>query len=119
MLSLSACGGQASTPPPETFPTTGVVQYRGGEKFTGGIIQFISQQNPNHNISAPIQADGTFTLQTLHENENVAGAIAGPAQVLVTPPIVGGGVPVVIKLPELVNIDPTANNLTIEVERPR
>ena len=105
--------GSAEAPPPETYVATGHVLGRDGQPLTGGIIQFIHQQQAALTTSAMIEEDGTFQLTTIHGNQNLAGAIEGEFQVLVTLPIVAGQVPQTVTLPEPVAISPSENRLVI------
>jgi hypothetical protein len=114
VILTSGCTNNASAPPP-TFSVTGKVFDANEKPLTGGIIQFISQENPTLNMSAMIAADGTYELTTIHGNENLPGAIAGKCQVLVTPPFSGGEVPQTITLPEPVTVGPRINAIDIHL----
>jgi hypothetical protein len=111
---LAGCGQTISTPPP-TYSVTGRVLGRDGQPLSGGVVQFVSKEQPTLNMSASISAEGNFKLQTLHENQNVAGAIQGPCEVLITLLFQAGEIPEVIVLSETFNIDTKANHFEIKL----
>ncbi len=115
---LAGCGKEDLPPPPDTYGVTGQVIYRDGQPLKGGIIQFIPQSDPALNMSSIIADDGSFELVTIHSNQNLAGAIEGPCEVLVTLPIVGGETPEVIVLREPYEIDSQENHFVIQLNRP-
>ena len=119
-LAMVVCAGGCGEPPkpvPETHPVTGTVLRENEQPLAGGIIQFISSENPNLNMSAMIEPDGTFELCTLHVNENLPGAIAGVAEVTVMLPIQGGKPPKFLILPEPYEIRAGKNHFTIHLDR--
>ena len=122
ILAISAAAaagcGEEPPPPPDTFGVTGQVTYSDGQPLGGGIIQFISKSDPALNMSSMIAEDGSFQLVTIHVNQNLAGAIEGPCEVLVTLPIVGGETPVVIVLREPYEIDSQENHFVIQLDQP-
>jgi hypothetical protein len=61
--------------------------------------------------------DGTFQLQTIHQNESLEGAIEGPCEVLVTLPFQEGQIPDVLVLKETYTIQPKDNYFDIRVPR--
>jgi len=117
VLSAGGCG-DSSPAPPLTWRVAGTVLDEDGRPLDGGIIQFLSQRDPTLNMSSVIQPDGSFELQTIHGNENLHGAIKGPCQVMVTPPIVAVEVPEVIVLSETYHIAEDENHFVIQLDRP-
>jgi len=116
LLAVVGCGGTEAEPPPPTFVVTGKVIDRDGQPLTGGIIQFVSKRDGTLNMSSIIQPDGTFELTTIAGNENLAGAIEGPCQVMVTRPIVGGQPPEIIILSKDYEIGTSANEFEIKLD---
>jgi hypothetical protein len=118
LLGLMAlgCSGPHGPPPPATYAVNGKVQYKGGRAFAGGIIQFLSAAEPTLTMTGEIAEDGTFEVQTLFFGKRLPGAVAGPCQVLVSPPITANK-PVPIYRPAATfHIKAEANYLTIEVD---
>ncbi len=115
LLAIAGCGGTEAEPPPPTFVVTGRVLDRDGQPLTGGIIQFVSKRDGTLNMSSIINPDGTFELTTIAGNENLAGAIEGPCQVMVTLPIVGGQPPEIIILPKEYEIGTSTNEFEIRL----
>jgi hypothetical protein len=113
---LSGCR-ESEPPAPPTFAATGIVTWKNGTPLNGGIIQFVSQRDPTLNMSSPIGGDGRFALQTIVGNRNLAGAIEGPCQVLVTLPFAGVAEPTVVVLPQAHEITPQANDIKIVLDR--
>ena len=109
------CTGVEVVHPP-TYEVTGRVTYRDGQPLGGGIIQFISQNDPTLNMSSITAADGAFRLTTIQGNDNLSGAIEGPCQVLVTLPIVDGQPPRVIVLPKSREIAAAPNQFQIRLD---
>jgi hypothetical protein len=114
VLLVAGCSSEVSEPPP-TFAVSGKVYDATGKPLTGGIVQFISPAQPALNMSSLIAADGAYTLTTLHENNNVHGAIAGDCQVLVTLPFAEGEIPRTIVLPQPIRIAAAANAVDVRL----
>lgn len=114
MLSLASC--QRPTPPVVvTYKTTGAVTYTDGTPVAKAIVQFASEANPGLNMSATTNEDGTFELKTLHENDNLDGAIAGPCSVMVTLPITGP-IPTTLNLKKKYEITEGDNHFDIKLD---
>src|SRR5437879_7338710 len=74
LLGMAAC--DRLPPPPKTYPVKGKVVFVEGGSPTEGDIEFKSATEP-FVAKGRIQADGSFTLETLASNTKVAGAVEG------------------------------------------
>jgi len=102
------CGGP-KPPAIDTFETTGVITYKDGTPAAGCIVQFSSESSPGLNMSAVSEEDGSFALVTLHENDNLPGAVAGPCRVSITLPIVNP-IPTIFDLKKVYEIKEAEDN---------
>lgn len=72
---------------PATYPVEGHVKYPDGTPLKGGLITFLSQNDPKKPLNArgTIKDDGTFAVSTFREGD---GALEGKHKVVVHPPAV-------------------------------
>ncbi len=110
------CGGP-KPPAIKTYNTTGTVTYKDGSPASKCIIQFAPESDPGLNISAISEDDGSFELITLHENDNLPGAVAGPCRVTITLPIVTP-IPKTLTLKEKYEISEDDNHFEIKLAVP-
>lgn len=108
------CRRQSGPKPPPTFSVTGVVRYPDGRPLRGGIIEFLSEANPTLNMSSVIHQDGSFDLTTSFANRNLAGAVEGSCQVLVTLPIAKGALPQILLLRKRYHVRPERNYFVVD-----
>ncbi len=88
MLALSfAAGCHGTRKLPRTYPVSGKVLHADGTAVSGGLIQFTPEKDTGVTTTGAIQPDGTFTLRTVVDNEDVAGAVEGPHTVTILPPL--------------------------------
>jgi hypothetical protein len=81
-----AAGCNSAPPLPQTYSATGTVVYLGEQPMKGGSIQFSLADEPLMRVVSEIGVDGTFTLRTVKDNSNAAGAPEGEYVVTVQPP---------------------------------
>jgi hypothetical protein len=84
---LLAAGCRSSLP--KTYIVSGSVRYQGGQPMKGGSVQFAAPTDPALRIVGLIRADGTFTLETIRDNDKTSGAPEGDYEVTVFPPLRG------------------------------
>ena len=90
--------------------------------MTGGSIVFLSTAEASAGVVAEIQADGSFNLRTIKDNEQAAGAPAGEYHVIIRPPLLPGadlmdahrGMPE-IKLQRTYRVEAKENTFRLEV----
>ena len=114
-LWVLGCGGPALPDPPPTYSVGGTVYDAQGRPLKCGIIQFMSEANPQLTMSAMISDDGSYELKTIFGNRNLEGAIEGNCKVLVTPSF-GSGMPKTTVLSKLYRIEPHASKIDVKVE---
>jgi len=116
LLLLAGC----QEPPPtlETHAATGTVTYRNGAPVQAGLIDFRSKRDQRLSMSADIREDGSFELTTLHENQNLQGAVEGPCGVIVTIFVPGNPIPLILDLPDTYDVKPGDNEFHIELKLP-
>jgi hypothetical protein len=86
VLALAAgCHGNSKLP--KTYPVSGKVVYADGTAVNGGLVQFVPERNAAGTTTGLIQPDGSFTLRTVVDNEDVSGAVEGPHTVTILPPL--------------------------------
>src|SRR5438094_2780376 len=78
---LAAIGG-CGPAGPKTYPVRGKVESTAGgaSQLAGNHIEAVLEQDPTVRASGVIQADGSFTLQTLHAGIILKGAREGTYQ---------------------------------------
>jgi hypothetical protein len=112
LLGALGCGGSGREPP-KTYPVSGKVVFKDGTPMTGGLVEFRSAVEQEHAAFGRIGSDGTFTLETLFDNQKYPGAVAGKHRVTVTPQAgdqaAGGDIPRPTTLPEVV-VEPRDDN---------
>lgn len=119
VLLMLLVGCQKPAPPAiETHAVTGTVTFKDGSPLSGGTIQFMSVADSTLNMSATTGPDGSFTLQTVHGNQNLQGAIAGPCQVMLVYPQSGTPIPNIVTLPRPYEVRPEQNNFEIKLDLP-
>jgi len=98
---LLGCGTKPGTPPPATYPVTGQVISPTGQALAGGAVQFQSQTDRALVALGDIGPDGSFSLATQFEGRKLPGAIEGPHEVTVIPPMTErqDAVPVTLRQP--------------------
>lgn len=110
--------------PLKTYPVAGTVYDKAGRPLTGGSIQLSSDVYPLLRVLGDIQADGTFKLRTIFDNQQTPGAPVGEYHATVTPPHPAAvpGDPLAshksvppIKLPATYRIEPREMTLKIEL----
>ena len=88
LVTLASAACQRAGPvPPATHPVSGKAVGQGGASLAGGVVQFQSQQDSQLIALGDIQADGSFTLYTPFHGRQLPGAVEGPQQVTVIPPM--------------------------------
>ena len=115
-LCVLGCGGTVEPDPPPTFSVGGTVYDAQGQPLKGGIIQFMSEANPQLTMSAMISDDGSYELKTIYGNRNLDGAIEGNCKVLVTPHFAGGGIPKTTVLSKLYRVEPRASKIDVRLD---
>lgn len=123
VANVAGCS-RAGPKPPKTYPVKGKVLYEDGRPYGPGMIEFRSKSQPIIAIGE-IQADGSFTLNTLNDREKLSGAIEGDCVVALIPPQPAdranrkGSVPMPITLPETYAIKPQQNDFAITLKGPK
>jgi len=112
----AGCGGTPEPDPPPTYSVGGTVYDAQGKPLKGGIIQFMSEANPQLTMSAMISDDGSYELKTIYGNRNLDGAIEGNCKVLVTPSFAGGEIPKTTVLSKLYRVEPRASKIDVRLE---
>lgn len=111
------CSLSSTTPPPAIHAVSGKVVQKNGEPYTaGGAIQFKSTTDSSRVATGEIKPDGSFTIGTVHENDVLAGSIAGPHRVTVIGPSGADQVSPIYDLKTVYTIEPKENVLTIRLE---
>ena len=118
----------------KTYPVTGKVVYKGkGEPATrlaGGYVCLQSVTDPENKPVGQIEDDGTFFLATVVGTQNLGGVLPGEYKVRVVPPAstATGKLAAGVLDPRFLAFDKSglrltitdgANDVSIEVERPR
>lgn len=116
LLFLAGC----EEPPPalETHSVTGKVTFSNGEPVQSGTIDFRSKRDQRLSMNAEILEDGTFQLATLHENQNLPGAVEGPCSAIVTVFLPGNPIPAIVDVPETFDVKPGGNEFHIQLKLP-
>ena len=124
LLGAAGCSGPGL---PKTYSARGTVVYQGGQPMKGGTILFSSAGDPHLRVVAEVKDDGAFTLHTVKDNAQGAGAPAGEYQVTVQPPrpphdpadLAAAKRPIpAVTLPDTYKIEPKENTLKIELPVP-
>jgi hypothetical protein len=111
---------------PKTYPASGSVVYKGGKPMTGGLIHFLSADDPLMRVMGTIANDGSFTLTTVKDTAKADGAPEGTYRVLVQPPMAsdardkvpdGHKAVLPIELPQPVKLEPRENT-AIKIDLP-
>lgn len=97
---------------------TGTVTFRNGDPVPAGTIDFRSKKDQRLSMNGEILADGSFEISTLHENQNLAGAVEGPCSAIVTVMIPGNPIPVIVELPDTYEVQPGDNEFNIQLKLP-
>ncbi|HKI37563.1 MAG TPA: hypothetical protein VKA46_37250 [Gemmataceae bacterium] len=125
LLLAAGCTGSGK-PLPTTYPVSGKVLYADGTPMTGGLVQFKPEGNPDVTTTGAIQQDGSFTLNSTVEKQQVEGAIEGPHTVTILPPLgedqraARGGAPLPVQLRETITVKADGpNNFTLTVPKGR
>jgi hypothetical protein len=116
---LSLCGCSHATkglPPPQTFAVTGEVKLADGKPVAKGLVQFLPENGPSRNISAPIK-DGKFTLGTAFGNQLLPGTTEGHYRVKIIPGFDSHGAPIEITLPNVYEIKPQDNQFVFTLPK--
>jgi hypothetical protein len=80
-------GGCQGAKTPETFPVTGLVQYKDGQLLREGLVRFSSIQDPLLIATGNVEKDGTFTLSTLtSDGKRIPGAVEGDHRITIELP---------------------------------
>jgi hypothetical protein len=120
LAALMLAAGCSRVEVPKTYPVTGTVAFRDGERIKGGALQFKSASDPSLSISGQIKEDGSFALQTLKDKTKVDGAPEGTYTATFLPPI-GEDRRLLMPptdLPETFQVGPRENHFDVKVERP-
>jgi hypothetical protein len=122
LLAVGCAGG--GKPMPKTYPVTGKVVQADGSPLAGGLIHFKPETNAEVTTTGVIQSDGSFTLRTTLDTQQVPGAVEGPHTVTILPPLgqdqhaARGMAPQPIQLRETYTVKAEgANNFTITLPR--
>jgi hypothetical protein len=90
LLAVSmTCGCKSKPPlvePPETVPVTGKVIDRNGQPLVQGMVEFRAVEGKPWTTMGITADDGTFTLKTMVNGQQLEGAVVGEHRVTVTPP---------------------------------
>jgi FtsP/CotA-like multicopper oxidase with cupredoxin domain len=97
----SGCG-DSDEDLPTTHRVTGTVVAADGQPISGGLIEFRTTIGESLSATGRIQPDGSFSLTTMVGNGKLPGAVAGPHQVTVMPP-----------LPDSDDVQPVAEPITL------
>ncbi|MCH2114708.1 MAG: hypothetical protein MK171_07350 [Pirellulales bacterium] len=62
-------------------------------------------------MSANIEKDGSFKLNTLHEQQNMAGGVEGPCSAMVTVFRPGNPIPLIIDVKRTFEVQPGKENV--------
>lgn len=112
---LASCA--AGVTPPSTYPVKGKVAFADGKVLHGGMIQFQPDPpNPTMTITARINVDGTFAIETHVGNKTYEGAVAGKHQVTVLGPMKNQRAEPVRVLQAEIVVEPRANDFNIAIE---
>lgn len=114
-LLIGGCGSGALTPPP-VYPATGVVKFKSGQPFVGGIISLTSTTDPRTVMEAAIGDDGRFELGLVFDNRRLIGAQEGTYDVLVSSRFQSGQGVAMYQLPAAITIRPEPNQLVVEID---
>lgn len=122
---LGCSGG--SKPLPDLYPVSGTAKV-GGSPTTGGYISFrpVDEANKDFAVSGKIEADGTFTLNTIHaldkSGERKTGAPAGNYTVQLVPVVgdqtTGGGYEPLQAISP-VTVSAGKNEIVVEFPKPK
>jgi hypothetical protein len=116
-LLLSGCGGKEEGP--TTYPVSGVVVYRDGTPYRGGMVELATPDGKQRAVGR-IGPDGRFALSTPGEKANRPGAVPGNYRVIIHPDLGQRQGGVAIRLPNVLKIHPEDNpNVTLTIDRPR
>jgi hypothetical protein len=117
---LLAAGCKGAKPLPKTYPVTGKVLHADGSPYAGGLVQFKPEGNDDVTTTGLIQPDGSFTLTSTVDKQQVPGALEGRHTVTVLPPLaqdqraMKGTPPLPVELRETCTVKPDGdNNFTI------
>jgi hypothetical protein len=116
-VAVIVAAGVAGCAGSKTYSVRGRVVFKGGQPVTGGgRIEFQSTSDSRLKATGWIDMkDGSFSLTTFKEGKQIEGAVGGSHHVVVElhNPVT------VIDLPGVYTVEPRANDLTIEVPKPR
>jgi hypothetical protein len=98
----------------QTYKVEGRVVHKGGQPFTGGLVEF-QTNDASQTAIGEIQSDGSFALRTLREQKRVPGAAQGDYRVTVIPPMAEDQSGQPITLPRRYRIEPKDNYFTLEI----
>jgi len=116
LLLLAGC--QEPLPTLKTYGVTGTVRFSNGDPVQAGMIDFRSKQDQRLSMNANIREDGRFELSTLHENQNLKGAVEGPCGVMVTIFLPGNRIPLNLDLPDTYEVTAGDNDFDIKLKLP-
>ena len=101
------------------YPVSGTVKLGGGQSPAGCVVEFSSQAEATKGLNArgEVGTDGAFTLKTVINGKEKAGAVAGPHKVVVVPPAASStpGAPVPPAIPTRY-LEYAKSGLTAEVK---
>lgn len=87
LICSAGCGKRIAGPqPPPVYAVTGKVLYEDGTPVVNGLVKFVTESDPNLNITAAAGEDGSFKLLTLYGNHRLEGTMEGRYRVTITPP---------------------------------
>jgi hypothetical protein len=115
---LSAGCGRKAQPLPSTYPVRGKVVFRQGGAMAGGTICFQSQAEPDVSAAGEIGPDGSFEITSFVAGNRAAGAAAGKHRVLVVPAVVDQSQSAPSIPPQMVEVSPGENDVTITIDDP-
>ena len=117
LMAAAGCGSKPAASLPATYPVVGTVQYEGGERLTGGAVQFQSQNDRGITALGEVQEDGSFVLVLYVEGERIEGTVEGLHDVTVMPPDPGDQTAIPVTLSEPYNVEAGENRFVLIVPR--
>jgi hypothetical protein len=114
-LLLAGCSSR-KPPLPSTYPVTGKVLDTRGAPLKGGTVQFDSGQPTDLSVVGLIEPDGTFTVKTFRNKDEMNGAPEGEYRLTINFPLSSDHVASPpVTLPNPYRVQPKDNNFELRL----
>jgi len=118
LLLVGCAGGKKSSDLPTTHPVKGKVLDAKGNPLKGGTVRFDPDKAGDLTVIGVIGTDGSYTVKTFRDKNEMVGAPEGEYQVTVAFPLgEGNAPPPPVALPKKFKVEAKENTLDIDLSK--